>query len=169
MKRITPALKIKLRKPLGALYSPRQSAALCKALVDQTVYAVGDATVQKLAKLRIPVQVAVYDLKTRRKPINRKEEAWFEKLPGVKIVCVNPAGYITPSLQNAVSLALKSEVPTKVFVVGEEDLAVLPFLRQAGHGVICYGQPGKGMVVVPVNRVTRHLAEKLYAEFRDVK
>lgn len=169
MKRITQALKVKLRKPLGTLYSSRQSTALGMALAHQTVYAVGDATVKRLFKLKVPIQVAVYDLKTRRKPLNRRDESWFERYPGVKIVCVNPAGYVTPSLQNAVSRALKSEAATKVFVIGEEDLAVLPILLQADYGVVCYGQPEKGMVVVPVNRVTRHLADKLVAEFRDVK
>lgn len=168
MKRITPSLKKKLRKPLGTLYSPRRFAALSKALQRHVVYAVGDATVQRLSRLRLPVHVAVYDLKTRRKPVARKDETWFEQLEKVKIVCVNPAGYITNSLENAVSLALSAGTPTKVFVVGEEDLAVLPFLAQADHGVVCYGQPGKGMVVVPVNRSTRHMAEKLLAEFQDV-
>ncbi|MDP2717513.1 MAG: DUF359 domain-containing protein [Candidatus Micrarchaeota archaeon] len=167
MKSITPALRRKLKKPMGDLFVPRRYRELPGRLNERLVCAVGDATVQRLEALGVAMDVAVYDLRCRRKPLARKKEAFFEKLPGVKIVAVNPAGTITPSLENAVSLALSAGTAAKIFVVGEEDLAVIPLLRAMDHGRICYGQPGRGMVVVDVNHATKSLAEKYYAAFKD--
>ncbi len=167
MKTITPALKRKLKKPMGELFGPRRYGNLPARLFERLVCAVGDATIARLESLQVPIDVAVYDLRCRRKPLERKRQAFLEKRPGVKIVAVNPAGTITRSLENAVLLALSARTPAKIFVVGEEDLAVIPLLRAMDHGRICYGQPGKGVVVVDVNRQTKALAEEYYAAFKD--
>ena len=133
------------------------------------IYAVGDATVQSLFKMGIEPHVRVFDLRTQRKPLPVKQIIFFEKLTGRKDAAVNPAGHISPSLEKAIWRALHTTGPTDLFVVGEEDLAVLPLLMQAESGVICYGQPKKGMVVVLVNAETKKKAHELYAQFKTVR
>lgn len=157
-----------MKKPLGRLYKPYQTKSLRLALEHRTIIAVGDAAVRKLAKLGRHPYVSVYDLKTKRRPIPLKEEKWFESLHAEKFSCVNPAGYITPSLEQAVQKCLKNSGPSKLFVIGEEDLAALVFLIHAKSGVVCYGQPGKGLVVIEVNEKTREEAKKLYSQFKDI-
>ncbi len=169
MKRITPALRKKLKKPLGRLFGPNQAKALKAALLGKKVMAVGDATVMRLHKLGIPLGISVYDLKTKRVELPKKSEEFFHHLAGERIICVNPAGYITPSLEKAVQKALSSpETHHKIFVIGEEDLAAIPFLMHAHVGAVCYGQPGKGIVVVEASAEAREKAEKIYHSFRNV-
>lgn len=168
MLRITPRLKLKLRKPIGTLFLPSQKRQLVAALENRFIVAVGDATVLKLSELHLHPHVSVYDLKTRREPLPRKKEEFFRTLHAERIVCVNPAGYITPSLEKAAARCLKNAGPTKLFVIGEEDLATLVFLRLARTGVVCYGQPKKGLVVVPVNADTKEKADALYRDFLPV-
>lgn len=170
MKIITPALKRALKKPLGTLYRPVQKAKLKAALSGQTVYAVGDATVQALFRLGVQPHVRVYDLKTKRKPLPAKQAAFFNSLSGEKLIAVNPAGHISPSLEKAAEKATKSEAPVNLFIVGEEDLAVLPFLLHAPIGTkICYGQPKAGMVVLDVDEKTKAKAHGLYGKFKTVR
>ncbi len=170
MKVITPALKRSLKRPLGVLYKPGQKAKLKAALSGQTVYAVGDATVQTLFKLGMHPHVRVYDLKTRREPLPAKQAAFFDTLFGEKRTAVNPAGHISPSLEKAVAHAVKSAAPTNLFVVGEEDLAVIPLLLQAPLGTkIAYGQPKEGIVVLNVDEKTKAKAHVLYAQFKTVR
>lgn len=170
MKLITPALKLALKTPLGALYRPNQKAKLKTALHGCAVYAVGDATVRTLFDLGLHPHVRVYDLKTRRKPLPEKKAAFFDTLYGEKITAVNPAGHISPSLEKAVSTAVKNASPTNLFVVGEEDLAVIPLLLQAPLGVkIAYGQPAEGIVVLDVDEKNKAKAHVLYSKFKTIR
>lgn len=170
MKRITPALKRALKRPLGNLYNPAQKAKLKAALFGHLVYAVGDATVQALFRLGLHPHVRIYDLKTRREPLPEKQTAFFDQLSGRKMTAVNPAGHISPSLEKAVSSAVKSTVPVNLFVIGEEDLAVIPLLLHAPlGGKLCYGQPKAGMVVLDVDEKTKAKAHVLYGKFKTVR
>ncbi len=167
MKVITPALTRALKKPLGTLFPAGQEEGLQAALSGHSVYAVGDATVRTLFDLGIATQVRIFDLKTRREPLPPKDAAFFDSLSGEKVTAVNPAGHISPSLEKAVAHAVTSPRPVNVFVVGEEDLAVIPLLLQAPLGVkICYGQPAQGMVVLDVDEKTKAKAHVLYGQFK---
>ncbi|MBI2446111.1 DUF359 domain-containing protein [Candidatus Micrarchaeota archaeon] len=170
MKVITPALTRALKKPLGALFGPGQKAKLKAALAGHVVYAVGDATVQTLFKLGMHPHVRVYDLKTRREPLPAKQAAFFDTLTGQRKTAVNPAGHISPSLDKAVCAAVRSMVPVNLFVIGEEDLAVIPLLLHAPLGVkICYGQPKKGIVVLDVDEKMKAKAHVLYGQFKSIR
>ncbi len=170
MKVITPALKRALKKPMGTLYKAGQKAKLKAALNGHTLYAVGDATVRTLFKLGMHPHVRVYDLKTRREPLPPKQAAFFDTLFGEKITTVNPAGHISPSLEKAVGMAVKSEAPLNLFVIGEEDLAVIPLLLQAPMGAkIAYGQPKEGIVVLDVDEKMKAKAHVLYGQFKTVR
>ncbi|MBI5226709.1 GTP-dependent dephospho-CoA kinase family protein [Candidatus Micrarchaeota archaeon] len=182
MKTITPALKLALKKPMGTLFrsSAKERAKLKAELTgagpdhpgqrqNGKVYAVGDATVQALFKLGIAPHIRIFDLKTRRKPLPPKQAAFFDTLYGEKMAAVNPAGHITPSLEKAITKAVASPKPVDLFVIGEEDLAVIPLLREAKEGKICYGQPLKGLVVIDVNAESKTKAEELYRKFRTVR
>ena len=170
MKVITPALKRALKRPMGTLYRPAQKAKLKAALSGHTVYAVGDATVQTLFHIGLHPHVRVYDLKTRREPLPPKQAAFFDTLFGERRTAVNPAGHISPSLEKAVGAAVKSAAPLNLFVIGEEDLAVIPLLLQAPLGVkIAYGQPGSGIVVLDVDEKTKAKAHVLYGQFKSIK
>jgi len=172
MKAITPALKRLLKKPLGTLYKGGAAgkARLKAALSGRFVVAVGDATVQSLFKLGVHPHVRVFDLKTRREALSAKDQAWFSTLHGQRLTAVNPAGHVTPSLEKAVHAALASPVPANVFVIGEEDLAVLPALLHAPLGAtICYGQPKVGLVVVDVTPENKAKAHQLLGKFKTVR
>ena len=61
---------------------------------------------------------------------------------------INPAGHLTPSLIDAVEVALSNDESTIINVDGEEDLApiLIHCLAPIGTAVI-YGQPKVGVVV----------------------
>lgn len=74
----------------------------------------------------------------------------------------NPAGSITFSAVAAIEDALVAEKPARVLVDGEEDLLALPAVDSAPIGsVVYYGQPGEGVVVVPVDERAKASAEEL--------
>ncbi|HLD76455.1 MAG TPA: GTP-dependent dephospho-CoA kinase family protein [Candidatus Norongarragalinales archaeon] len=168
MLRITPRLKLKLRKPLGRLFRPFQKKELKAEIEHRYLVAVGDATVLRLSEMGITPHVAVYDLRTRREPLPLKDEQFFHDFHAERLVCVNPAGYITESLEKVATRCLKNAGPVKLFVVGEEDLATLVFMKHAKTGVICYGQPGKGMVVVKAGSEAQETAEAFLRNFTKV-
>jgi len=69
---------------------------------------------------------------------------------------VNPAATLTAELLTALRTALDSNGTTLLGVDGEEDLATLPAVVAASADAsVVYGQPGEGMVLVPVSAATR--------------
>ena len=60
----------------------------------------------------------------------------------------NPAGHLTPSLNQAIAKALLAEETLVLEVDGEEDLAPLVIHCLAPIGtIVLYGQPKRGVVV----------------------
>lgn len=114
--------------------------------------AVGDMVSYSLLDNGYAPDLVVYDLKTERKrftPLASK----LGLLSGEDVTVKNPAGQITAELVRAIGEALNKDVPTKLRVEGEEDLAALACAAMAPPGsCLVYGIPGKGMALVRIDQ-----------------
>ena len=138
-------------------------AAADPTVRDAPIIAVGDVVTYHLrAAGRVP-DVAVIDGKTEREAVDEEIEAALAD-PEVRRVSVsNPAASLSAELLSALATALADDEPTWIEVTGEEDLATLPAILAASNGAsVVYGQPGEGMVRVPVTSETRAEARELF-------
>ncbi|MEM2044341.1 MAG: GTP-dependent dephospho-CoA kinase family protein [Candidatus Caldarchaeum sp.] len=135
-------LKERLRKPLGELRTGElgrdEEVARANPLV-----VVGDYSYQRLRAAGIKPHVVVVDTRVERR------DAGKPSLEGYLVVHVkNPAGSITREAAQAVVKAVENRSGA-VLVEGEEDLLALPAVwALPSGGVVVYGQPGAGYVVV---------------------
>ncbi|MFQ6137349.1 MAG: GTP-dependent dephospho-CoA kinase family protein [Candidatus Hydrothermarchaeales archaeon] len=139
------------KKPFGKVLKGRglKPAKEAKHLIqDEKVIVVGDTTLRNIKEVGIEPSLAIVDLKTKRKKID------YDVGSAVKVK--NPPGTITSELWDAIRETIEDG---KVIVIdGEEDLAVLPCILEAGwNDVILYGQPDEGIVFI---RVTEEVKEK---------
>jgi len=112
---------------------------------------VGDMVSFTLLDNGLEPDLVVYDLQTERRPYTSLM-AKLEKMNGVDARVKNPAGQITTELVREIALALERNVPTKLLVEGEEDLAALACVAMAPPGsCLVYGVPGKGMALIRVD------------------
>jgi GTP-dependent dephospho-CoA kinase len=113
--------------------------------------AVGDMVSYTLLNNGFKPDLIVFDLKTeRRKYTSLKGKLGL--MGGEEVKVKNPAGYITAELVNAIGMALDKEVPTKLQVEGEEDLAALACAAMAPLGsCLVYGLPGIGMAMARID------------------
>jgi uncharacterized protein (UPF0218 family) len=118
----------------------------------QLLMAVGDMVSYTLLDNGYEPDLVVYDLKTERKRYTSLP-AKLGSMEGVHVTVTNPAGQITPELVRELALALDRNVPTKLQVEGEEDLAALACAAMAPLGsCLMYGVPGKGMALVRIDQ-----------------
>ena len=138
------------------------------AAAGRPIVAVGDVVSYHLSQAGHRPKIVVVDGLSEREPI---EESVGRGLPDVDttVTVENPPATVTAELVDAIRTALSRSATTRVNVNGEEDLAVLPALLLARDGTtVVYGQPGEGMVAVPVNEDTRVAArERLSLMDRD--
>lgn len=111
------------------------------------IITVGDMTTEKMINLGIVPSLQIVDgleqRKARRPP---------ELSGAVEIATDNPAAGITDQSINAIKTAFAMQPPVRLLVNGEEDLLVIPACIHApANAVVLYGQPGRGLVVVPVS------------------
>jgi hypothetical protein len=79
----------------------------------------------------------------------------------------NPAGSITSEAIRAIQSAMSGEKPVRVLIDGEEDLLAIPAIAAAPEGSLLYfGQPGKGVVMVDVDRRAKASVERLLVRMR---
>jgi uncharacterized protein (UPF0218 family) len=117
----------------------------------QFIMAVGDMVSFTLLDNGFEPDLVIYDLKTERRPYTSLT-AKLDRLKGVDAKVANPAGQITTELVREIALALERNVPTKLLVEGEEDLAALACVAMAPLGsCLIYGVPGKGMAMLRVD------------------
>ncbi len=151
----------KCKEPWGTIYKGKglKPAKQVKDFIKKKNYskviAVGDVTVRNLLKVGLIPDVSIIDGKVERDITEAPE---FEALSEE---CINPAGHITKDLWRAIKRALKKDKPVRLFVVGEEDLAVVPVAILAEDACICYGQPKEGLVLVEVTEEKKKLAREL--------
>jgi len=146
------------KEPLGEIYD-----AATTLLEDATgpIYAVGDVVLAHLARADCSPALSIVDGRTERgdlDPWTRDAQPTADQ----ELTVENPAGTITAALVTAVETGLEQPGAVRILVDGEEDLAVLPVLLLAPTGgTVVYGQPGEGMVAVPVEAATRERARTL--------
>ena len=171
--KLIPALRDRLKEPFGKLYRGKGDECLrdiVKSLGNRPkVISIGDVTTYYLLKAGIVPDMCIVDDRTMRLPVElevRKGTA-HESFKDVKVK--NPPGVVTKELIDAIKDNMSSKKPVRIFVDGEEDLAVIPACEYAPVGsVVLYGQPGEGVVAVTVTeekkRETLSLMEQMIKE-----
>ncbi|MFW6384088.1 MAG: GTP-dependent dephospho-CoA kinase family protein [Halodesulfurarchaeum sp.] len=156
--RLPAAERGAFKEPLGEIY---ETADPLLETYSSPIYAVGDVVVAHLAREDCVPALSIVDGRTERGDLDQwVREAQPER--GATLTVENPAGTITAELVDAVETALERSEPVRIHVDGEEDLAVLPALLLApAGGTVVYGQPGEGMVAVPIDAATRDRARVL--------
>jgi hypothetical protein len=121
------------------------------------VIAVGDVVTYHLSRAGAPPAVAVVDGISERDAVSEAVLAGRPDLDETVHVASDPAT-VSDSLLDALVDAIDAAPDTTTLVVvdGEEDLATLPAVLAAPiDATIVYGQPGEGMVRVPVTSGTK--------------
>ena len=167
--KLTGALREKLKRPFGKLY--RGSGTGCLAQVVRglgkptRIIAIGDVTTYYLLKAGIVPDMCLVDDITMRLPVDheiRKGTA-HESFKDFRVD--NPPGVITEELMAVIRDNMGSQVPVRIFVNGEEDLAVIPACLYAPDGAaVIYGQPNEGVVVVVVTAEKRRETKAILDE-----
>ncbi|MEM4303575.1 MAG: DUF359 domain-containing protein [Candidatus Caldarchaeum sp.] len=151
-------LKERLRIPLGELrYGDlRLDEEFAKA---KPLVVVGDYTFGRFLSLGVKPDVVIVDMKVERR------EVGMPNIEGYVVRhVVNPAGSITPEAAAAVVETVKAGRGA-VLVEGEEDLLALPALSALpDSGLLVYGQPRKGYVVVRGGERIWRLVKKIVEE-----
>ena len=155
---ITDELTQEFKKPFGKLY--RDFESLLRALDEvkpAKIITVGDVVTASLLESGRMPDLCVIDGKTIRSKSVGEIKTEFQE-----IRVENPAGQITEELRNAIKKSMAAE-NVKIFVVGEEDLAVLPVVEFAPlRSAVLYGQPNEGVVLVEVDKVKKKEIKKYY-------
>ena len=146
---LTPAVRRKLKRPLGVLYAGDglRSKEFLDTLRSSLLITVGDRVTEFAHRLGRTPDVQVVD-EVERRQAREAPDVPYSRLLKAR----NPAGSITSEAIVAVRKALKGKKPVRVLVDGEEDLLAIPVVEAAPLGsVLHYGQPGVGVVVVSVD------------------
>lgn len=160
-------LRSELQKPFGTLYKTIDKWIISHPSEHTTVITIGDVVSESLLKRHFNQKIAVIDLFVERKKMYPSlsdhaftgEEEIFE--------VENPAGTIHPELFITAKKTLASEKRSIIYVHGEEDLAVLPFILTAPLSyIILYGQPHEGTVSVTVTEDVKNVTKKLLEKFQ---
>ncbi len=111
------------------------------------IVAVGDVTSKVLREAGITVLLHIVDLKTKR-----SSDGTFKHVEG-SVKVSNPPAVLSAALFSEIRKALESEVPTRIEVDGEEDLAVIPIIFYSDlNTVVVYGVPDKGMACIDISQ-----------------
>ncbi len=151
MLKLTEEVRSFAKKPFGKLYRGLREAVRN----GEFLVCVGDVVTFTALKEGFNPKIVVFDGKTVRKEVEFVEEIRRLSKDYVEITAENPASCITEDLTEkifkAVELSLKG-YRVRVFVKGEEDLAVMPLVALLPVGtVVLYGQPNEGVVRVDVS------------------
>jgi uncharacterized protein (UPF0218 family) len=168
---LTPHLRIKLKEPFGDLIegSVDQTMAKMKALIAETkppmIISVGDVVSLNLHNYGIHPQVTIVDNVSLRDQVMPKQAA-VEKTLYVE----NPQGTITRQAESAIKCAIASGAHTHIVVEGEEDLLTLVAVLYAPqNGLVVYGQPHCGIVVVLASKEKKEEAKGFLNEMKASK
>ncbi len=149
-----------LKKPLGDLINPDN---LLEAIKDKEIITVGDKVTQTALELGFKPKFSIVDYKIERKEITYNYKDLFENI----LKSDNEAGGISENAVKDIRESLKYN-NTLLEIKGEEDLLVLPVVLEYERGIVIYGQPGEGIVVVEINLEKKEEIKKLYFNcFRD--
>ena len=161
MLKLTEELRKILSEPQGKLYEGEGVKPIKSALSEinfAILACVGDIVTYYTLKSQFKPDIVVIDGKSIRKSLNSGIKAEIDRmtLNYTSIEAKNPAGHITEDLVEKLFEAIKivkSGSRAKVFVDGEEDLAVMPLAIMLPKGsLIVYGQPKRGVVAIAVTQ-----------------
>jgi uncharacterized protein (UPF0218 family) len=171
--KLTRALRDRLKTPFGKLYRGKGEECLrdiVKSLGSRPkVISIGDVTTYYLLKAGIVPDMCIVDNLTMRLPVDLEVRMGTAHASFQDVCVQNPPGVITQELIDAIKDNMSSNKPVRIFVDGEEDLAVIPACEYAPVGsVVLYGQPNEGVVAVTVTedkkRETLSLMEQMVKE-----
>ena len=152
--RLTPELRKKLKKPIGALIqgSFNETMKKLKDLVEKEnppmMISVGDIVSKDLTRNNMFPKLSIVDNKVMRKRI-QPIALTADKTLHVK----NPPGTITKQALATIQEALEHNRRVKIVVDGEEDLLTLAVILYAPeNSFVVYGQPLEGVVVVKATK-----------------
>ena len=179
MLELPETLRGELKAPLGEIYTDPDALlaavdehAGATATTDASspparLLTVGDVVTATLADAGRQPDIAVIDGRTEREPVDPAVEATLADLAGRRLSVTNPPATISESLLTTLcEAATGTDLPVTISVDGEEDLAALPAILALPDGAsVVYGQPGEGMVHVPVRPAVRTTARELLTEF----
>lgn len=157
---VPESLREELKRPLGKLYpSLEPLLADLRARRPPKLISVGDVVTYSLLKANVLPDLSVIDGKAMREAYTPDRKY---RVPQKEVRLSNPAGQITDELRAAVKQAV-FDIRTRIYIVGEEDLAVLPAIEYAPRGTaVLYGQPREGVVWVPVDEAMKQRVQDLY-------
>jgi len=162
-RRLTPALRRKLKSPVGLLIrgSPDEAMEKLKKMIEEArpsmVVSVGDVVSRSMLQSNISPQVLIVDNRVMREPITPISVDVDQTLR-VK----NPPGTLTEEVWLIMEKAIQSNRRTRVLVEGEEDLLTLAAVLCAPLGsLVVYGQPREGIVVIKVTELMKETVRGL--------
>ncbi len=158
MKKISESLKKQLRIPLGKLYQSAQD--ILDVHPRMKIVAVGDQSVLSFLRLGKKPYISVFDFKTLRKRIPKRDVEYLKKsFPNLKTIRNLPST-VSRRILHVAPLFLRNGGALRVF--GEEDLIALVFMYFGDSSmIVVYGQPHKGLVVVEPYKNRKMIEELL--------
>jgi cytidyltransferase-like protein len=160
------SLRATLGSPLGTVLKGVAVTASIERSCKKTIITVGDIATKTFLDAGIIPTLSIIDGKVGRKPFAEV----VNRLRPARSVQSGP-GFISREAIEAIRSCLPHQrigasTHQVLFIDGEEDLLVLPVIIHAPVGaLVCYGQPGKGMVEVVITSETKKTAEKLLRQF----
>lgn len=152
-------LKEELKKPLGKVYPSIDKIVIPSG---KKLITIGDRVSYSAIKVGLNPNIIVYDRKEERTSVDNEVNDVIDRCNYLQLTVNNPPSHITEELQHTVKKCLKMNLKVKVFVMGEEDLAVIPFILEADENtVILYGQPKEGIISVEVNEDVKNKCREL--------
>ncbi|MCX8172384.1 MAG: DUF359 domain-containing protein [Archaeoglobaceae archaeon] len=171
MLKLPEKLRVELSKPYGKLYrnGERVLERVEEIKSSKMIAVVGDLVAYCAFKVGIFPNIVIIDGKTlRERNLEFKIPENYEKIE-VK----NPPASITSELVKAIEIAIKRAQKgerTLIFVIGEEDLAVMPLgILLPENSLILYGQPKEGVVALKIDEEKKLLILKLLKQMEIVE
>jgi len=132
------------------------------------IISVGDITTCNLIESGILPDICIVDHLTCREAVSDEVKKRIRHPAYHEVSVKNPAGTITPELVTAIKDAMRCEHPIRIFVLGEEDLAVMPAVVLAPlSSIVIYGQPSSGCVLIRVTREKKKEMRELLKQMED--
>ena len=153
-----------MKRPLGKLFTSTTTAVEhIRRLRPVRLIAVGDVVAAELLAAGLKPDLMVVDFKVERAPADDKTRRAIDahKIHTVRVR--NPAGTVTSELFNTFE---SIQIPAKIIIEGEEDLATLPAVLTAPIGsIVAYGQPNEGIILVEVTERKKREFQELFELF----
>ena len=158
--KLPDSLRDQLKIPLGVFLPESQANKTnIKKFLSENSYiiTVGDRTTEKMIDFGLIPSLQIIDGQEKR------EKREPPKLANATELTVdNPAAEITLHSIDVIKQTFTMQPPVRLFVIGEEDLLVLPVCIHAPeNSIVLYGQPNEGLVIVTITPEIRNKAQAL--------